>query len=181
MKGSRASLRYAKATLSFAEKNGSIKDVAKDMNDLVNIFTNNKMLNDVLKNPLSAIEIKQKTINTLLPNASITCKKLLNLLSTNNRLQLLFEIAKNYLKLFAESQGQVKVFVTSVVPLTPKIENLILKKSQEFSKKNIFIENQIDPTIIGGFILKINDMQYDASILNKLRILNTKLLKTNTV
>ena len=47
--------------------------------------------------------------------------------------------------------------------------------------KNIFIENQIDPTIIGGFILKINDMQYDASILNKLRILNTKLLKTNSV
>ena len=181
MKGSRASLRYAKATLSYAEKNGSVKDVAKDMNDLVKIFTNNKMLNDVLKNPLSAIEIKQKIINTLLPNASIICKKLLNLLSTNNRLQLLFEIAKNYLKLFAESQGEVKVFVTSVVPLTPKIENLILKKSQEFSKKNIFIENQIDPTIIGGFILKINDMQYDASILNKLRILNTKLLKTNTV
>ena len=47
MKGSRASLRYAKATLSFAEKNGSVKDVAKDMNDLVKIFTNNKMLNDV--------------------------------------------------------------------------------------------------------------------------------------
>lgn len=181
MKGSRASLRYAKATLSFAEKNGSVKDVAKDMNDLVKIFTNNKMLNDVLKNPLSAIEIKQKIINTLLPNASIIFKKLLNLLSTNNRLQLLFEIAKNYLKLFAESQGEVKVFVTSVVPLTPKIENLILKKSQKFSKKNIFIENQIDPTIIGGFILKINDVQYDASILNKLRILNTKLLKTNTV
>lgn len=181
MKGSRASLRYAKATLSFAEKNGSVKDVAKDMNDLVKIFTKNKMLNDVLKNPLSAIEIKQKIINTLLPNASIIFKKLLNLLSTNNRLQLLFEIAKNYLKLFAESQGEVKVFVTSVVPLTPKIENLILKKSQKFSKKNIFIENQIDPTIIGGFILKINDMQYDASILNKLRILNTKLLKTNTV
>ena len=181
MKGSRASLRYAKATLSFAEKNDSVKDVAKDMNDLVKIFTNNKKLNDVLKNPLSATEIKQKTINTLLPNTSIICKKLLNLLSTNNRLQLLFEIAKNYLKLFAESQGEVKVFVTSVVPLTPKIENLILMKSQEFSKKNIFIENQIDPTIIGGFILKINDMQYDASILNKLRILNTKLLKTNTV
>ena len=181
MKGSRASLRYAKATLSFAEKNGSVKDVAKDMNDLVKIFTNNKKLNDVLKNPLSATEIKQKTINTLLPNASIISKKLLNLLSTNNRLQLLFEIAKNYLKLFAESQGEVKVFVTSVVPLTSKIENLILKKSQKFSKKNIFIENQIDPTIIGGFILKINDMQYDASIQNKLRILNTKLLKTNTV
>ena len=47
--------------------------------------------------------------------------------------------------------------------------------------KNIFIENQIDPTIIGGFILKINDIQYDASILNKLRVLKTKLLKTNTV
>ena len=135
MKGSRASLRYAKATLSFAEKNGSVKDVAKDMNDLVKIFTNNKMLNDVLKNPLSAVEKKQKIINTLLPNASIISKKLLNLLSTNNRLQLLFEIAKNYLKLFAESQGEVKVFVTSAVPLTSKIENLILKNQKNFQIK----------------------------------------------
>ena len=118
-----------------AEKNGSVKDVAKDMNNLVKIFTDNKMLNDVLKNPLSAIEIKQKIINTLLPNASIISKKLLNLLSTNNRLQLLFEIAKNYLKLFAESQGEVKVFVTSVVPLTSKIENLILKNQKNFQKK----------------------------------------------
>ena len=181
MKGSRASLRYAKATLSYAEKNGSVKDVAKDMNNLVKIFTDNNMLNDVLKNPLSAVEKKQKILNTLLPNASKTSKKLLNLLSANNRLQLLFEIAKNYLKLFAESQGEVKVFVTSAVPLTSKIENLILEKSKKFSNKNIFIENQIDPTIIGGFILKINDIQYDASILNKLRVLKTKLLKTNTV
>ena len=60
MKGSRASSRYAKATLSFAEKKDSVKDVAKDMNDLVKIFTDNKMLNDVLKNPLSAFEKKQK-------------------------------------------------------------------------------------------------------------------------
>ena len=44
-----------------------------------------------------------------------------------------------------------------------------------------FIENRIDPTIIGGFILKINDMQYDASILNKLRLLKLKLLKINKV
>ena len=98
----------------------------KNLNDLVKIFTDNKMLNDVLKNPLSTAEKKQKVINTLLPNASKTFKKLLNLLSINNRLHLLSEIAKNYLKLFAESQGEVKVFVTSVVPLTPKIENLIL-------------------------------------------------------
>ena len=181
MKGSRASSRYAKATLSFAEKKDSVKDVAKDMNDLVKIFTDNKMLNDVLKNPLSTAEKKQNIINTLLPNASKTFKKLLNLLSINNRLQLLSEIAKNYLKLFAESQGEVKVFVTSVVPLTPKIENLILEKSKKISKKNIFIENRIDPTIIGGFILKINDMQYDASILNKLRLLKLKLLKINKV
>ena len=181
MKGSRASLRYAKATLTYAEKNSTVKEVAKDMNDLVTIFTYNDTLNDVLKNPLRAVEKKQNIINALLPNASMTSKKLLNLLSVNNRLQLLIEIAKNYLSLFAETQGEVKVFVTSAVPLTSKIEKLILEKSKNFSSKNIFIENQVDPTIIGGFILKINDMQYDASILNKLRILNTKLLKTNTV
>ena len=181
MKGSRASLRYAKATLSYADKNDSVREVAKDMNDLVTVFTNNKTLNYVLKNPLSDVEKKKNIVNALIPNASTTTKKLLNLLSINNRLQLFFEIAKNYLMLFAESQGEVKVFVISAVPLTSKIEKLILEKSKNFSNKKIFIENRIDPTIIGGFILKINDMQYDASILNKLRALKTKLLKTNTV
>ena len=80
MKSSRASLRYAKATLSYAKKNSTVREVAKDMDDLLTIFTYNDTLDHVLKNPLRAAEKKQNIINALLPNASVTSKKLLTLI-----------------------------------------------------------------------------------------------------
>ena len=43
------------------------------------------------------------------------------------------------------------------------------------------IENKIDPSIIGGFILKIGDMQLDASVAHQLKVIKTTLTKTNTV
>ena len=43
------------------------------------------------------------------------------------------------------------------------------------------LENKINPDIIGGFILQIGDMQYDASVVHQLKAIKTTLTKTNTI
>ena len=47
--------------------------------------------------------------------------------------------------------------------------------------KKAILENIIDPSIIGGYILKIGDMQYDASIAHQLKSIKTRLTKTNSI
>jgi F-type H+-transporting ATPase subunit delta len=58
--------------------------------------------------------------------------------------------------------------VTTAVPLTKEIEKKVLTKIIALTGDNANLENEINPAILGGFILRVGDMQYDASISNYL-------------
>jgi len=75
----------------------------------------------------------------------------------------------------------VKATITSAVPLTKELEKTALEMAKKHSKRKINIENKIDPSLIGGFILKIGDMQLDASVANQLKSIKSKLTNTNTI
>jgi len=59
--------------------------------------------------------------------------------------------------------------VTTAIPLTAELEAKVLAKIATFSNKTVIIQNSIDPTIIGGFILRMGDKQYNASVANTLQ------------
>jgi len=59
--------------------------------------------------------------------------------------------------------------------MSAELEAKVMAKIKEFSDKNITIENIIDESIIGGFILRIGDMQFNASIINRLQVLKREL------
>jgi len=52
--------------------------------------------------------------------------------------------------------------------MTDKLEAKVLAKVKELTSKSVELENIVDDTIIGGFILRIGDKQYNASVANKL-------------
>jgi F-type H+-transporting ATPase subunit delta len=90
------------------------------------------------------------------------------LLFENKRFEILEAIAIQYNKLFDESNGIEVAKVTTAFPITAELETKVLAKIAEFSNKKITIQNIIDPTIIGGFILRVGDQQYNASVASKL-------------
>jgi F-type H+-transporting ATPase subunit delta len=57
----------------------------------------------------------------------------------------------------------------------PALEAKVLAKIATFSNKKITIQNIVDPSIIGGFILRIGDNQYNASVANRLQTLKREL------
>lgn len=61
--------------------------------------------------------------------------------------------------------------VTTAIPMDSALEAKVSEKIKEFSDKKITIQNIVDPSIIGGFILRIGDKQYNASIANRLQVL----------
>ena len=76
MKVTRASLRYAKATLAFAEDADSSQKVSDDMQALSALMKENEELSSVMENPMLAAEKKKVILNELLPNASAQTQKL---------------------------------------------------------------------------------------------------------
>jgi F-type H+-transporting ATPase subunit delta len=92
-----------------------------------------------------------------------------------NDLKFLEYIAVEYGKLF-DIQNDVEVAkVTTAIPMDAALEAKVLAKIATFSNKKITIENTIDPAIIGGFILRIGDKQYNASVANRLQVLKREL------
>ena len=78
-------------------------------------------------------------------------------------------------KLFDQLNGVEVAIVTTASPMSPELEAKVMAKIKEFSDKNITIENIVDESIIGGFILRIGDMQFNASITNRLQVLKREL------
>lgn len=181
MKGTRAALRYAKATLSFAQEIKAAEIVAKDMLQLEALLNENLTLSSALNNPLLPVEKKHSVVNALLPNACESTNKLFSLLGENNRLSLLPATCAQYLNLFAKAQGEQIVEVTSAVPLSPELEKKVLEKAKSVSNQKIQLENKVDPSLLGGFILKIGDTLYDASVAHQLKAIKTLVTKKITI
>ncbi|MDF1518103.1 MAG: ATP synthase F1 subunit delta, partial [Lutibacter sp.] len=96
---------------------------------------------------------------------------LINLLIDNKRLPILGEVAKKYNVIFDSLKGIEVAKVTTAIPLTEELNQQVLSKVIEITGKQATIESIINPDIIGGFILRVGDIQYDASVANKLQVL----------
>jgi F-type H+-transporting ATPase subunit delta len=181
MKGTRASIRYAKATLAFAQEAKAAQQVADDFKSLVHLLSTDKELHSAIENRMLPATRKEAILKELLPKASEQTLRFFALLAENNRMELLIPACEGYLDLYAEHKGEVKATVTSAFRLTPELEEKVLVEARKLSDKKAILENIIDPSIIGGYILKIGDMQYDASIAHQLKSIKTRLTKTNSI
>ena len=175
MKSTRTAFRYAKATLAYANENKFSDKVAEEMQELIELHESSRQLNGLLSNPFLPNTKKQSILRSILPNPSDVTQKLLSLLISNNRLFLLKEVAKSYINLFNEQQGELNATVISAIPLTQNLEKQIHGKLEDFSGKKIFLLNKIDKSLLGGFILKIGDMEFNSSLAYKLKTFKAKL------
>ena len=165
---SRAAIRYAKALFEFATEANKAEAVNADMKQITTTIAENQELRDFLANPIIKIEIKKSSLEAIFVNVQTETLKLFQLLNANKRFEIVQQVALQYNQLFDEKNGVQVAHVTTAVAITAELELLILAKIASFTDKKITIKNTINPDIIGGFILRIGDMQYNASVANKL-------------
>ena len=165
---SRAAIRYAKAILDIAQDSGKAEAVGNDMKSIANTISDNAELKDFLISPVIKMDVKKSALLQIFSDVQKETNSLFNLLFENKRFEILEAIAVQYNILFDASNGKEVAKVTTAFPLTPELETKVLAKIAEFSDKKITIENIIDPAIIGGFILRVGDQQYNASVASKL-------------
>ena len=175
MSGSRAAHRYAKAILSLAIEQNKETEVNNDMVFIANTLEENQELQLFLNSPVLKSEIKKAALKEIFSSKiSVISSSLLDLLLENKRITILLDVAKKYTVIFDTFKGKEVAYVTSAVALTNDLNTQILDKVKALTGKNATIENTVNPDILGGFILRIGDIQYDASVANKLQLLKRK-------
>lgn len=168
MSGARAAIRYAKAVLSLASDQNSADAVNNEMKLISSTIAESKDLSDMLQSPVVKSSVKKTILLEVFKNAHKITVNLIDTLITNKRLDLISDVALSYSRLFDELKGTQVATVTTAVPLTDDLKVKVLAKVKELTGKEVEVKSIIDESIIGGFILRVGDIQYNASIANKL-------------
>ena len=168
MAGARAAIRYAKALLSLASDDKTADAVNSDMKLIADTIAGNKELRDALQSPVISSSDKKAVLLEVFKGANKSTLSLIDTLNTNNRIDILGDVATKYNQLFDESKGIQVAMVTTAVELTADLKKKVLAKAKELTGKDVEVENIIDESILGGFILRIGDVQYNASVANQL-------------
>ena len=165
----RAAIRYAKAVLRKAGENNTENVMFGDMQSVHATLESSEELQSMLQSPVIKVEDKKEALLKIFSNQSDLTKNLIHLLVANQRLALLGDVAESYISLYNNAQGVKIAEVITAVPLTSELENTVLAKVKELTgSTSVTIKNIVDTAIIGGFILRVGDLQYNASIANKL-------------
>ncbi|SHL68975.1 ATP synthase F1 subunit delta [Flavobacterium chilense] len=175
MASTRAAIRYAKAILDLANSRGVAEVVNNDMKSIASAIQTNEELSAFIQNPTTRVEVKESALLEVFTNVNGITKGLFHLLFENKRFEILEAIAVEYSNVFDQSNGIEVAKVTTAVSMDAALEAKVLAKIATLSDKKITIENIVDPSIIGGFILRIGDKQYNASVANRLQVLKREL------
>ncbi len=175
MTGSRAAIRYAKAILEMAQAAGNAAPVNNDMSQIASTMKDNKELSDFINSPTIKAEVKEAALKEVFAGSQNITQGLFRLLHENRRFEILEQVAKQYGIQFDELNGREEAVVTTAFPITPELEAKVLEKAKILSDKELVLHNIVDPAIIGGFILRVGDKRFNASVANSLTTLKREL------
>lgn len=172
--------RYAKALFDYAAENGKDTALFDTMQTLAKSFELEPSLGKVMANPFVSPADKVGLLDTAAgPGAKDepVFQRFMKLLAQNGRIDAVREIALAYIGLYRRRHGIKLVTVTSAAPLDPADEaRLKAIISSHLGGATMEYRTQVDPDLIGGFTVAIDNEKLDASVANELKQLRQHLL-----
>ena len=172
-----AAIRYAKAYFSISKKTNSLKETVIESEKIKEVISSNKDLQNTLKNKIVPNQTKKSILLKTFANVSVNLKNLIEILLRKNRLYLFEDIINQFIQLYKFNSGIETCYLISADKISSKTENNLKPIIGKITKNKIKIFNIIDKDLIGGFIIKVRDIQFDNSVKSNLNRLRTSLKK----
>ena len=173
---SRAAIRYAKAIYEIADEENFIEEVFNDMIRINKLNRNSSDFKNLLSNSIINNLDKKKAILSLLEKNNSITEKLLDLLIHNKRVAIISDIASSFIQLYNKKNNIKEAIVITASPIDKDLEKKILSQIKIPAAKSINLINLVDSSIIGGFIIRYDGKEYNASIKQNLKNLKTELI-----
>ena len=165
--------RYATALFSLKKDENQFIDSQKEIKELIKVLRENPDFLMLLDSSYKEFEEKEEIINKVFKDVDEDTKSLIKIVTRNHRALYLIDIFEGFNSLVNEYRGVLEGLVYSTEPLSESALNKLNQKISEVEKRQTELRNIIDPTLIGGVKVVINDHIYDGSI--KHHIENMKL------
>jgi F-type H+-transporting ATPase subunit delta len=163
--------RYAGALFELALEEKALDAVKADLDSFDALIADSPELERLVRSPVFGVDDKLRALSAILDKAGIKglAANFLRVLTTNRRLFAARDVIRGYRALVARHRGEVTAQVTVAEELSDK--NLDALKDALKTKtagKDIDLDVKIDPSIIGGLIVKVGSRMVDSSLRTKL-------------
>jgi len=177
MKSTKVATRYAKALLELAIEQKKVDSVSGDMHFLLQTSNETSDFELMLSSPIIKADKKIAVFKLIFEQFEEVTMSFVELVTNNGREAYLPAIAAAFEAQVKEYKGIVPVTLISAVPLEQSTKDTILSKIQGSVEGTLEITEVIDPSLIGGFVVKMGDTQIDASVLNQFNKLKQRLTR----
>ncbi len=174
--------RYAKSLLDLAKERGELEAINNDMKLLAQVCEGSHDLRVLLSSPIINGDKKLMVLKKVFSGkVSTLSMSFFEIITHKGREGQLEGIAKEYIRILKEYKGIQTAIVTSAIGLDDKLRSEVYKIIKESLNSEIELIEKVNKDLIGGFILRVGDKQYDASISRDLRLMKQELIDTSYV
>lgn len=177
MKSAKSASRYAKALLELAVDQQKVDAIEANMQRILSAATETNEFQVFLNSPIINIDKKIDVLNKLFGEFEPLTLSFIALITKNGRERFITEIAHSYISQVKEYKGIVPITITSARALDAVTKANIIAKISATVKGTLEITEIVDETIVGGFIVRMGDKQFDASVATQLLRMKQELSK----
>ncbi|MBX9711205.1 MAG: F0F1 ATP synthase subunit delta [Xanthobacteraceae bacterium] len=162
--------RYATALFELARDTKSVDAVKADLDRFSALLNGSPDLARLVRSPVFTAEVQGKALAAILDKAGIKgiSANFLKVLTANRRLFAVNDVIRAFRALVAKFKGEVTADVTVAEKLSTKNLDALKAALKSVSGKDVDLNVKIDPTIIGGLVVKLGSRMVDSSLRTKL-------------
>ena len=163
--------RYASALYELAEESGVIDAVVGDLANLQTMINASADFVRFLKSPILSRSDQSKGIAAIAGRAGLApiTVSFLGLVAANRRLSVLPSMTISFRAILADRRGETTAHVTSAIPLSESQTVSLADTLKKAIGRNIDVAAKVDPSILGGLIVKVGSQMVDSSLKSKLQ------------
>jgi F-type H+-transporting ATPase subunit delta len=174
----RLSRRYTRALFQLAREAGEEEKIGREIEQFFSVY-NGSDLEKVLINPAFAIAERKKILVRVTETQQLSplTVKFLSLLLERDRLVELAGIVSCYRRLLNEAKGRVEAKVASPGTLDATLMDQLRDRLRGISGKDVVLQQEIDPSLLGGLVIELEGKVYDGSIRTQLERMKQRIAR----
>jgi F-type H+-transporting ATPase subunit delta len=172
---------YAEAFLQVCESRGETDQAVDQARELLTLWHGSPELREAMASPVIEAQAKKAALTGLFGSSlSPAFLNLLKLLTDRQRIGFLDAVLERLLELYREQRGIALATVTSASPLSDDQQTMLVEKIKAVAGTDrVEVNQQQDPALIGGFVLRVGSKVIDASLAGQIRRLGLELAKVS--
>ncbi len=172
-------LTYAHSLFSLAEDENLVEKIQEEIASVSGIFSENPDYEILLDSPNIPAEKRFELIDEAFSSYMEYVVNLLKILCEKRCIHIFRDCVKEYDKLYYEKLGIKRVTAITATPLSDELREKLIKKLEKEWDKKIELTEKVDPSVLGGMILRTDNSQTDASVRTKLEQLRVQIASNN--